>query len=155
RDRFGNESVHLEEVTIKEAMLLDDEGAGRTVQVVCRTADDGGVAASLSSLAEEAGEADGWTGHVTAVLRSGVVPPAVVTSLSAVRSSCTESLSPADLYAGFERRGLAFGDAFKSIRQLWGGVSEAVGEIELAPGLLADASGYRMHPVLLDGCLQV
>ena len=155
RERFGNESVHLEEVTIKEAMLLDDEGAGRTVQVVCRTADDGGVAASLSSLAEEAGEADGWTGHVTAVLRSGVLPPAVVTSLSAVRSSCTESLSPADLYAGFERRGLAFGDAFKSIRQLWGGVSEAVGEIELAPGLLADTSGYRMHPVLLDGCLQV
>ena len=154
-DRFGNESVHLEQVTIKEVMLLDDAGTGRTVQVVCRAADDGAVAVSLSSLAEEASETDGWTGHVTAVLRSGVIPLAAISPLSELRSSCTESLSTGDFYAGFERRGLAFGDAFRSIRQLWGGVSEAVGEVELAPELLAEAAGYRLHPVLLDGCLQV
>ena len=64
-------------------------------------------------------------------------------------------MEPETFYQGFERRGLDFGTAFRSLRQLWRGDGQALGEVELEPGLRAEASAWGMHPVLLDGCLQV
>ena len=41
------------------------------------------------------------------------------------------------------------------IRQLWRGEAQAFGEVALTAETAVDASLYRMHPLLLDGCLQV
>src|SRR5690606_17265809 len=125
------------------------------LQLVCGAPQaDGAIGATLSSLAEDAGDEAPWTAHVSATLRRSAAGPTPA-SLAEARAACTEALATADFYAGFEQRGLAFGPDFRSIRQLWRGPGMALGEIALSDELAAGAGAYRLHPVLLDGCLQV
>ena len=58
-------------------------------------------------------------------------------------------------YSGFNARGLDFGPGFRSVRQLCRGESQALGRVELTEPLAAEAGRYQVHPVLLDGCVQV
>ncbi|MEO8057468.1 MAG: SDR family NAD(P)-dependent oxidoreductase [Burkholderiales bacterium] len=156
---LGSEQVCVEDVTIREAMLLEDDGATRCLQLVAGTAHDGAVALTLSSVADaattRADDADAWVGHVTAVVRSASARSPGGASLAQARERCIEVLPADEFYAGFERRGLDFGADFRSVRQLWCGAGQALGEVELSPGLAHEALAYRVHPVLLDGCLQV
>jgi NADPH:quinone reductase-like Zn-dependent oxidoreductase/SAM-dependent methyltransferase/acyl carrier protein len=115
---------------------------------------DGAVATTLSSLAQGAGDAEPWTLHATATLRPAPAAALGGPELAEARARCSEEVPVADHYAGFTRRGLAFGDGFQVIRRLWRGAGEALGEIELGPDFAAEAAAYRVHPVLLDGCLQ-
>ena len=55
----------------------------------------------------------------------------------------------------FKRRGVDFGSSFRVVRQLWRGESQACGEIMLASELADEVAEYQIHPILLDGCLQV
>jgi acyl transferase domain-containing protein/NADPH:quinone reductase-like Zn-dependent oxidoreductase len=153
-DRLATEHVAVEDVTLQEAMLLEDDGATRTVQLVCAPVRDGAVAVTLSSLAEGSDDAEPWTVHATATLRPAPVSTAGAGTLAEARARCREEAPVAGHYAGFARRGLAFGDGFQVVRRLWRGESEALGEIELGPDLAGEAAAYRVHPVLLDGCLQ-
>ena len=63
---------------------------------------------------------------------------------------------PEKFYSGLDRRGGNFGDGFRVIRRLQrGGSAQAVGHVVLTPEFAAEASAYRFHPALLDGCFQV
>ena len=167
QERLGSPAVCLEQVTIAAALLLPDDGTARTLQVVCAPAHDDAVAVSIASLAAQPPDAagsgaaaQGWTRHVTAILRSVADRPdgasdADGASLGEAAAACSEALSPDEQYANFERLGLAFGSDFRSIRSLRGGPSQALGEVDLSPALWRQASSYAIHPVLLDGCLQV
>src|SRR5690606_10608749 len=133
------------------------DGAGRCLQLVAEAPQaDGAVRATLASRAEDAGDEQPWTTHVCATLRRA---PAASASASAVlgeaQAACTEAVDIAGFYAGFEQRGLAFGPDFRSIRRLWRGPGLALGEIGLSAELASQAGAHRIHPVLLDGCLQV
>lgn len=152
---LGPGSVWVEDVAVKEAMLLDDAGGERVVQVVAASAQDGSIAASVSSIDDGADDGASWIGHVSARLRSGAPPAVSSLSLDALRQRCSQAETPEAFYADFERRGLAFGPAFRALRQLWKGDAQALGEVELAADLTHEAGVWRMHPVLLDGCLQV
>ncbi len=151
----GRDRVTVEDVTLQTTLVLEDDGAVRTMQTVCTTVRDGAASASLSSAPEEGSDADAWTTHVTATLRAEAAAPADGDSLQDARARCRLALSTAEFYAGFERRGLEFGAGFRSVHQLFQAEGEALGEIELPEELAADANAYRMHPVLLDGCVQV
>ncbi|MGQ3195996.1 MAG: SDR family NAD(P)-dependent oxidoreductase [Hydrogenophaga sp.] len=155
RQLFGQGPVAVEDITVQEAMLLADDGAARTLQVVCGAARQGGaVAVTLSSLGEDAADAEPWVAHVSGTLRAGAAP-ASTGSLAALKAACSEPVDIAGFYEGFARRGLDFGPGFQSIQTLWRGPSQAVGEIALTDALARETGAYGMHPVLLDGCLQV
>ena len=151
--------VAVDDVAIEQAMLLEDEGGpARIVQTVATRHGAGDAwAVTISSLDDGDGSTDGsdtWRRHATAVVRSGeAVSPAV--SIEQAREACGEIVDVDAFYRDFEGRGLDFGDAFRSVRQIWRGKGQAIGEIELAPALAADSSSPGTHPVLLDGCLQV
>ncbi|MCP5420384.1 MAG: SDR family NAD(P)-dependent oxidoreductase [Gammaproteobacteria bacterium] len=145
----------IEDVVIQEAMLLAEDGALRAVQTVCEPASEGGYTLTISSQAADADDADPWVRHVNARVRAADDAPALNFDLDELRKRCDAPVATQDFYAEFERRGLDFGVGFRSIRQLWRGQGEALGEVELADGLNQPNSGYALHPVLLDGCLQV
>ncbi|HWM83625.1 MAG TPA: SDR family NAD(P)-dependent oxidoreductase [Pseudolabrys sp.] len=155
-ERLGHASngqtTCLDDVVIREAMLFDDDGGVRVVQTVCGAPRDGIAAVSISSL-DDNGDAGGdWTQHVTASVRCATMAfdgPA----LAQLRAQCPRPVAPADHYADLARRGIEFGAAFHVVRQLWRGEAQALGEIALDDG--ADIAAYQMHPLLLDGCLQV
>lgn len=155
RDLLRAESISIEDVAVKEAMLLAEDGAARVLQSVCARSRDGASSVSLSSAPVEGDGADTWTSHVTAVLRAVPAASERTADLVALRRACSVAVDPREFYSGFEKRGLDFGPGFQAIRKLWHGTSEALGEIELLPDLAAQAGRYQFHPVLLDGCLQV
>ena len=146
--------VCVEDVIIREAMLFEENKAALVVQTVCAPACDGVVPVSINSLPEGA-DADVWVRHVTANLRIGDHPTPNNSTLQQLRERCTEAVAPEEFYAGFARRGVNFGGDFHVIRQLWHGEAEAFGEVALAAETAADASHYRIHPLLLDGCFQM
>ncbi len=150
---YVGDAVHLTDVTIRQALLLPVDGAVRSLQLVAGPEHDGARLATISSVAD--GADDGWTAHVTAHLRRGASASPAAGRFEAARRACTESLDLDAFYEGFERRGLDFGSAFRSLRQLWRGVGQALGDVELDPALEPDLAAWGLHPVLLDGCLQV
>jgi acyl transferase domain-containing protein/acyl carrier protein len=155
RDIFGTDAVQAEEIRIDEAMLLPEDGSVRSLQTICTPPHDAGTAVSIASLDDAAADSAHWVRHAGATLRR-IEPTAVVASaLEALRGSCTNPIDPAAFYLDFEQRGLNFGSGFRTIRELWSGESQALGAVELDADMLAQGGDYRLHPVLLDGCLQV
>jgi acyl transferase domain-containing protein/NADPH:quinone reductase-like Zn-dependent oxidoreductase/NAD(P)-dependent dehydrogenase (short-subunit alcohol dehydrogenase family)/SAM-dependent methyltransferase/acyl carrier protein len=155
QDLFGAGPRAIEDVTLQEAMLLGDEQ--RTVQLVLAPAADGAVTARLCSMADTAAADVLWTCHVSAALPSAAPSrtASIEYSLADARRLCAEQVDTATFYAGFAQRGLAFGPAFESITQLWRGDYQALGEVRLREELSSESGEYHMHPVLLDGCLQL
>jgi len=155
RDVLQTEDVVVEDITVREALLLANDGTPTTVQTVVSKPRNRKVAVSINSLSESAAESDSWAVHVTATARIADDPPTSGATLEALRRGCPEEVAPRDFYAAYERRGMDFGPGFHSIRQLWRGELQALGRIELAADLAPQSGVFRMHPVLLDGCLQV
>ncbi len=148
------EAVMAEDVLIREAMLLPDDGSERFVQTLSEPLADGARSVTIASQAPGADADAGWVTHVGATLRP-LAGPGERVDLAALRQRCAESIAPEDFYAGFAARGLDFGAGFRSLRQIRKGAGEALGEVVLADELTHDGGGWLMHPVLLDGCLQV
>lgn len=155
RAAWHGQAVAVDDVVIREAMVLADEAGERIVQTHCEPMSDGARSVSISSQPQTADADAGWVTHVTARLRPAPAAPAQAVELPALRQRCAESITPADFYADFGRRGLDFGPGFRALRQIRRGEGEAVGEVVLLDELAADGGGYLMHPVLLDGCLQL
>ena len=155
REFDRGEVVCIEDVTISEAMFFDEDGASSVIQTVCGPVTDGVVAASVNSTTESDGESDHWVRHVTAKIRVNDLPTPELAILADSRAQCTDSVAPTEFYAAFERHGIDFGSGFRVIRQLWRGESQACAEIALSPEFANETPQYRIHPVLLDGCLQV
>ena len=153
-DALGARAVQIEDVTISEAMVLADDGAGRIVQTVFGAVHDGAAAVRISSVEETSAHSTSWLHHATARATVGQ-PPAPAASLCDLRAQCPSAVAPPEFYDGFQRRGVQFGDDFHTVLQVWRGEAQAVGEVVLTPASKASISDYRVHPLLLDGCLQV
>jgi acyl transferase domain-containing protein/NADPH:quinone reductase-like Zn-dependent oxidoreductase/NAD(P)-dependent dehydrogenase (short-subunit alcohol dehydrogenase family) len=157
-DLFGAGARAVEDVTLQEVMLLvDDPSDARTVQLVLTLRDDGAGSARICSTVDTDADSTDWKFHVSAVL-----PSATPTrtgragySLAEARLLCTEQIDTAMFYAGFAQRGLGFGPLFQSVQRLWKGNHQALGEVTLREALPSKHGGYHMHPLLLDGCLQL
>ena len=149
------DSVCLDHVAIAEAMLFADDGATRIVQTVIEPARDGSSPVSISSVASGAPEATPWTCHATAQISRAEQPPATIDTIAQLHNDCAVPVDVATLYRDLAALGVQFGPDFLTVRQAWRGASQALGQISLSPALAAQAPAYGLHPVLLDGCLQV
>lgn len=164
RQVLRSEAVRVDDVVVQEALLLDDDGGERVLQAVVEPAHDGAHAVTLCSQAVQSEAGDSWLTHVQARLVPDVTSlagSATRLEIGALQSRCNQPIEPAVFYAGLQHRGLDFGAGFRAIRSLAhsvstnGSAAEALGEIEIADDLAGDGGGWLVHPVLLDGCLQV
>ncbi|MBA3774790.1 MAG: SDR family NAD(P)-dependent oxidoreductase [Ramlibacter sp.] len=78
--------------------------------------------------------------------------------LAAARAQCTRPFPAAQCYEAFEKAGIAYGPAHRGIEAAYAGVDAggrplAVARIRL-PAAAAGASGYVLHPSLMDAALQ-
>jgi myxalamid-type polyketide synthase MxaE and MxaD len=96
-----------------------------------------------------------WTRHVTGrveLMAEDDVEPADV-SLAAIAARCADDITPEQHYDMMASGGLAYGPAFRGVRQLSAGPREAFADLRL-PSTLADPR-YAVHPAMLDAALQV
>ena len=61
----------------------------------------------------------------------------------------------AELYGRFAAHGLIYGPAFQGVAEVWAGENEALGRIVAPAAIVTELGEYRIHPALLDACLQV
>ena len=81
------------------------------------------------------------------------MPPAGE-SLAAIQHRCSQEVSPDTFYQQLAERAFQFGPTFRSIRRLWRGEGEALGEVVLEDSLahmsgrVPSASGIAgwLHP---------
>ena len=107
----------------------------------------------MASLEDAADPDAPWRRHASATVATPVA--SVTVDLAAARAACPQIVDLAAYYASFAPRGYDFGQSFHSVQALWKGEGAALGEVRIASDLMADAPLEGVHPVLLDGCLQV
>ena len=155
REALGESGLVLEDVAFERLLFLPETG-GRSVQSSLRKEASG--ARSLFAVhSRPAGEgAEGaWMRHAQARLRPGGGAPPLREPLDEIRDRCREETPSDRFYADFEARGNLWGPLFQGISRLWRGPREALAELRPPEALQAELGRYRIHPALLDACLQV
>ncbi len=126
---------------------------------------DGAMPLVEVGLSSEDGAFRLWSGDTSA----STLPPVAVAhavplasgpsertaSVEAIQERMGKRADGAELYRRFAAHGLIYGPAFRGVAEVWAGKNEALGRI-VAPEVIASELGeYRIHPALLDACLQV
>jgi myxalamid-type polyketide synthase MxaB len=133
----------------------------RVLRVVVTPEPDGRRSLALfSRAAGDLGPEPVWTRHARAstshepsrpaverLSRGGLEPVAVE-----LRQGGLEPVAVEDVYARMAARRIEYGESFRVLRSLALGPAEVFGELALPPSVSLD--GYRLHPALVDGCLQ-
>jgi NADPH:quinone reductase-like Zn-dependent oxidoreductase/acyl carrier protein len=98
-----------------------------------------------------------WTLHASGIARAGAPAQPEAFSLESIESRCTELVSSADYYQAMAARGLNYGANFQTVAQFWHDEKhqEAFARFQVAEAVRTQAQAYRIHPALLDGCLQL
>ncbi len=134
---------------VLQAPLIVPEGGTQLVQVVLT---DGGARAAIHSLPSDAPPGTGWTLHATAQVSAAPFGAPAPLDLPEIRRRCSKSADVTAAYAWSTSVGCNYGPAFQGLRGLWRGPGEVLAEVVLPPTL--EASGYGVHPALLDAALQ-
>ncbi len=137
---------------MREPLILA-EGERRIFQCATTTAD--GSFQILSAKADHTDSSTGeWTVHALGAVRHAAGGSPATIDLVSVRNACASVVDAAGEYAKHAARGLDFGPAFRGVRQLWCGSSQALGEVAL-PQENTGGEAYLCHPAMFDACLQV
>ncbi|MFB4304481.1 SDR family NAD(P)-dependent oxidoreductase [Actinomadura sp. GTD37] len=138
----------VEELTLETPLFLPEAGAV-TVQAAIGPLVDGGRQVTVHSRPAEGDEP--WTRHAAGVLgeapgpvpeTSGAWPPPGATRL------------PAEVYDRLAALGYEYGPAFQNLRAAWRHGDDLYAEVKLDADE-AEATGFGVHPALLDAGLHV
>jgi acyl transferase domain-containing protein/acyl carrier protein len=156
---LANTPACLEDLMILQALALP-ANPPRTVQLVAEAQERTAGSATrfeIYSLAEgQPEQKPDWTLHARgkiASLTAAELPESI--ALETLGADYAEALPVDAFYRQCSRRGLDYGPSFQALRELRRGEGKALGWVELPAPLAGDAGRYRLHPALLDACLQV
>jgi NADPH:quinone reductase-like Zn-dependent oxidoreductase/acyl carrier protein/SAM-dependent methyltransferase len=76
-------------------------------------------------------------------------------SVEMIRERMARRIEGAQFYRRFATRGLTYGPTFQGVVEVWAGKDEALGRIIVPAAIAAELGEYRIHPALLDACLQI
>jgi acyl transferase domain-containing protein/acyl carrier protein len=151
---LGDERPLLVDFSIEQPLVLPAD-APLPVQTVVTPENAGSVSISIVSLEDESNAR--WRVHARSTARRRTPEdPAEgeVIDLVALRARCPDAIDGPDYYAMAVDRGLEFGPSFEGITRLGRGDREALAEILVPAGLRGEQDRYRVHPAVLDACLQ-
>ncbi len=152
-----SKSAFQVEMTFQQALFLPEKG-GRTVQLILYPMTAGETSFQVFSLpADERNGKGEWTLHAAGKLRhvNAARSTQVRPLLRELQAICREEVPASELYRHLRESGLQYGPAFQGVKKLWRGDGVALGQVELPGTLQSEAKMYRIHPALLDACIQV
>ncbi|MBL8495665.1 MAG: type I polyketide synthase [Rhodocyclaceae bacterium] len=151
RELAPNMACELRDLEFRAPLILSAEGSV-TVQTVLRSAGRGAWSAEI--LRAPPGDGGAWL--VIAAARVEAHLPGEAARATereeSIRSRLSDEVDPQAFYAGLAARGAQFGPAFRSLDSIRCAEGEAMGRVRLPS---STANGFILHPVLLDGCLQL
>ncbi len=146
-------AVGVADVSIDQAMILEGREEVRRVQAIIEPVQGGAAAMRVLSQRVTASPGESWECHVTA--RATTTMPMLGGTLEQARATCRDRVDLGQFYEAFARRGLTLGASFQPVDALMSGEGQALGHVMLREDDRASSASYGIHPVLLDGCLQV
>ncbi|MBG1266945.1 type I polyketide synthase [Nostoc sp. WHI] len=152
---FKSPDFILQEVVIQQALILEKDTA-KTLQIILTPEDSKTFSWQIFSLNFEDNNSESyWALHAFGkVFAQGQNSPPNV-DLAALQTQYTEAISAKNYYQQLRKQGIDYGSSFQAIERLWSYEGEALGQICLPETLILEAEEYKLHPVLLDACLQV
>ncbi|MFF3242116.1 SDR family NAD(P)-dependent oxidoreductase, partial [Micromonospora sp. NPDC002931] len=149
--RAGDEvgASRVRELTIAAPLALPPSGGVRVQVRVGGIDDSGGRDVAVYSQPEDDAEAE-WVRHA-----GGVLEPASAEEpgLAAWPPVGVPETDLAGWYPALVEHGLAYGSVFQGLRRVWAGDGEVYAEVALPDQATGDATGFGVHPALLDAAL--
>jgi acyl transferase domain-containing protein/acyl carrier protein len=149
---FGAGARAVDDLALSQLLVLRAGVPARVQTIVTPFADGTALFEVLSESAEQADA--GWTLHASATLKAVAADPETADGLAAARARCLELWPAEDLYAWYRTRGIEYGETFANLTEVWRGPGEAVGRV-CWPSALGQEAAYRLHPAMVDACMQV
>ncbi len=149
-ERVG--AAQVEELALREPLVLPERGAVRLQVTVDRSDQEGRRAIRVHS--RPAAEGDGeepWTLHAEGLLSEEA--PATLEPLEAWPPPAAEPLDAEYLYDRLAEASLEHGPAFQVLERAWRRGEEVFAELALNEDQSPTAAGFAVHPALLDGTL--
>jgi myxalamid-type polyketide synthase MxaE and MxaD len=154
---FGPGPHALVDMSIQQPMIFSETSA-QTIQLVMKSEDDGVAAFQiLSARSDELQESPAWSLHAAGSIRvaSPSVSVAESYSLEEIQSRCGEEITGENFYHLMAKYGFEYGAGFQGVKHVWRRDGEAIAQVEVPESLSEAVQDYRIHPALLDACLQV
>ncbi|WP_215911745.1 type I polyketide synthase, partial [Streptomyces coffeae] len=148
-DRVGCDRV--EELMLQAPLVVPQDGAVDVqVSVDASEYEDGRREVRVYSRGEDAGADEPWTLHATGVLTATAERGAVEWDLRVWPPAGAESVSLEGLYEGLAGSGLAYGSAFRGLREVWKRGEDLFVEAALPEQIAGEGAAFGLHPALLD-----
>jgi acyl transferase domain-containing protein len=153
----GNGPCVLEEVVFHQLLPLPED-AEQIVQLVMTPGAAGEASFQIVRLAADAQSVDAWLVNASGKVSRGAARRPAGRSdridLEQARARSREGMAISDYYHRLQRNGLEHGPRFQGLQELWRSNGSTLSRIQLPESSRDDARHYRLHPVLLDTCLQ-
>ena len=153
----GSQSVIVEDMQLHNALVFEEEDEGdpaaaeRTVQVVI---DESGPASSRVVRIFSKGNESNWILHIEGRLAPASPAPDAAESIDLEKLKAGLRLGDVDAYYRHRAStGVNLGPFFRTLKRVWSGPGEALGEVSLPEAF--ERHGLDVHPLVLDGCFQV
>ncbi|RKR91911.1 rifamycin polyketide synthase module 4/5/6 [Micromonospora pisi] len=142
----------LDELTIENPLVLDEEGAVQAQVVVGPADSEGRRAVTIHSRPEGPTNPGRWVRHASGSLsETGQPAPAPLSQWPPVGAI---PVPVEDFYPRLAAVGVAYGPVFQGLRAAWRRDAEIFAEVALPSDHQDEAAEYGLHPALLDAALQ-
>ena len=150
---IGLEPASLRDVTIAQPLILDASSA-RVTQLALRPQGDAGYAFEIFSRPRGDGGASAWRRHaVGKLVAEPELPLGPQTALTRLQREVDDEIEILSYYRSLHQQGIDYGPDFRVIERLYRRRGESLARVRLkAAARLAE---FCLHPLLVEGCLQV
>lgn len=146
---FEGRPFAIEDFEIRRPLILPDPASALMIELTYEPAE------RTFTIQSKFDQAASWSVHVIGSMRSERTESTFGNSLLEAPDADLESEGVGAFYGHMSDLGLRYGDEFKPIRELAAGGGKSAGRVSLSEAIASRASEYALHPVLLDGALQV
>jgi acyl transferase domain-containing protein/NADPH:quinone reductase-like Zn-dependent oxidoreductase/SAM-dependent methyltransferase/acyl carrier protein len=147
---FEGRPFVIEDLEIRKPLILPDPPSALSLEFAY---EPGGRTFTIQSRLDQ-GVA--WSLHVIGSIRGERIDSAFASSTwSGLHATSLFPVEVAGFYNHLSDLGLRYGEEFRPIRELAAGGGRSAGKVSLSEKVAPRAGEYRLHPVLLDGALQV
>ncbi len=146
---FEGRPFAIEDFEIRRPLILPDPASALTIEITYEPAE------RTFTIQSRFDQTATWSVHVIGSMRSERTESSFGNSLLEAPDADLESEGVGAFYGHMSDLGLRYGDEFKPIRELSAGGGKSAGRVSLSETIAGRASEYALHPVLMDGALQV
>jgi acyl transferase domain-containing protein/NADPH:quinone reductase-like Zn-dependent oxidoreductase/acyl carrier protein len=147
---FNGRPFVVEDLEIRKPLILPDPVSGLKMEMSYDSHE------RIFSIQSKLDQGATWSLHVVGSMRSERVDASFGSSVWGNGNAAElKSLEVEEFYQHMNTMGLRYGHEFRPIRELSAHDGKSAGRVSLTDSVVRRAGEYSVHPVLLDGALQI